>query len=50
MLKKFEVSNYRGFKDTLVWNLADTRDYGYKKSLVENKIAKKTVVFGKNVV
>ncbi len=48
MLKKFEVSNYRGFKDTLVWNLADTRDYGYKKSLVDNKIAKKTVVFGGN--
>ena len=48
MLKKFQVENYRGFKDTLLWDLSDTRDYGFRKNLVENKIAKKSVVFGKN--
>ncbi len=48
MLKKFQVENYRGFKETLLWDLSDTRDYGFHKNLVENKIAKKSVVFGKN--
>lgn len=48
MLKKFQVENYRGFKGTLLWDLSDTRDYGFCKSLVENRIAKKSVVFGKN--
>lgn len=48
MLKKFQVENYRGFKGTLSWDLSDTRDYGFRKDLVENKIAKKSVVFGKN--
>lgn len=48
MLKKFQVENYRGFKDALLWDLSDTRDYGFRKNLVENKIAKKSVVFGKN--
>lgn len=48
MLKKFQVENYRGFKDSLLWDLSDTRDYSYKKELVENKIAKKSVIFGKN--
>jgi len=48
MLKKFEVSNYRGFKDSLVWDLSDTRYYAYKKGLIENKIVKKSVVFGEN--
>ena len=48
MLKKFQVKNYKGFKDTLSWALSDTRDYSFRKNLVENKIAKKTVVFGKN--
>ena len=48
MLKKFQVENYRGFKGSLSWDLSDTRDYGFRKNLVDNKIAKKSVVFGKN--
>ena len=48
MLKKFQVENYKGFKEALLWDLSDTRDYGFRKNLVENKITKKSVVFGKN--
>lgn len=48
MLKKFQVENYRGFKNTLLWDLSDTRDYGFRKKLVDNKIVKKSVVFGRN--
>ena len=48
MLKIFQVENYRGFKNTLLWDLSDTRDYGFRKKLVDNKIVKKSVVFGRN--
>lgn len=48
MLKKFQVENYRGFKDTLSWDLSDTRDYGFQKNLIDNKIVKKSVIFGRN--
>lgn len=48
MLKKFQVENYRGFKNTLLWDLSDTRDYGFRKNLIDNKIVKKSVVFGRN--
>lgn len=48
MLKRFEISNYRGFKRTLVWDLSKTRDYSYKKNLVESKLVKKSVIFGEN--
>lgn len=44
MLKKFEVSNYKGFQAVLSWDLSATRDYAYKKGLVENKIVKKSVI------
>ena len=47
MLKKFQVENYRGFKDTLSWDLSDTRDYGFQKNLIDNKIVKKSVIFGR---
>ena len=36
MLKKFQVENYRGFKNTLLWDLSDTRDYGFRKNLIDN--------------
>lgn len=48
MLKRFEVSNYKGFKNTLTWDLSDTRDYAYKKELVDKKIVKNAIVFGEN--
>ncbi len=48
MLKKFQVENYKGFKGTLTWDLSQTRDYGFNKGLVENKIVKKALIFGKN--
>ena len=47
MLKKFQVVNYRGFKGTLLWDLSDTRDYGFRKNLVENKIAKNLLYLAK---
>lgn len=48
MLKRFEVSNYKGFKDNMVWDLSRTKSYSDKKELVKNKISKNSIVFGKN--
>jgi AAA15 family ATPase/GTPase len=48
MLKRFEVKNYKGFKDNIVWDLRSTRDYSFKNNLVRNKIVTAATVFGKN--
>lgn len=48
MLKRFEVKNYRGFKNTIVWDLSSTRDYSYKNDLVKNRIVNGATVYGKN--
>lgn len=48
MLTRFEVFNYKGFKEPMVWDLSDTRDYSFDKNLIKNKIARSSIVFGKN--
>ena len=49
MLKKFEVQNFKGFKEKLVFDLA-ARDYAFNKTLVQNDIVNKAIVYGKNGV
>ena len=48
MLTRFEVANYKGFKDKIVWDLNTVRDYSFSKNLVKNRTAKNSTVFGKN--
>lgn len=48
MLKKFEVKNFKGFKDKLVFDLSKTHDYVFNKEFIVNGIANKTIVYGKN--
>lgn len=48
MLTRFEVTNYKGFKNTMVWDLSSSRDYSFQKNLIKNKISRCSVVFGKN--
>lgn len=47
MIKRFEVENYKGFSKRLVWDLT-ARDYSYNRSLVQNGIVNKAIVYGKN--
>ena len=47
MLKKFEVKNFKGFKDNLVFDLS-AREYAFNKNLVNNGIVNKAIVYGKN--
>lgn len=48
MLKRFEVRNYKGFKNTTIWDLSSIRTYSNYKYLIKNKISKNTIVYGKN--
>jgi len=47
MLKRFEVKNFKGFKDKLIFDLT-ARDYEFNKNLVVNGIVNKAIVYGKN--
>ena len=47
MLKRFEVENYKGFKDRLVFDLS-AREYAFNKNLVKNGIVNKGIIYGKN--
>lgn len=48
MLKRFEVLNYRGFKNKMVWDLSQTRDYTFYKPLTKNHISNHSIVYGAN--
>lgn len=47
MLKKFEVRNFRGFRDTISLDLS-TRDYSFNAALVRNGLVNKGIIYGKN--
>ena len=47
MLKRFEVKNFKGFKDNLIFDL-ESREYAFNKNLVKNNIVNKTLIYGKN--
>lgn len=49
MLKRFEVTNFKGFESTLVFDLA-ARDYSFNSHLVNCDIVNKAIVYGKNGV
>lgn len=48
MLKKFEVTNFKGFKDKLVLDLTDHRDYEFNSNFIKNDIINKALIYGKN--
>lgn len=47
LLKRFEVENFKGFSEPLIFDLS-ARDYGFNKHLVNNGIVNKAIVYGKN--
>lgn len=47
MLKRFEVTNFKGFKDTLVFDLS-ARDYTFNSGIVKQDIVNKAIIYGKN--
>ena len=47
MLKRFEVENFKGFKDRLILDLT-ARDYKFNEDLAVNGIVNKGIIYGKN--
>lgn len=47
MLERFECTNFKGFKDKIVFDLS-ARDYNFNKDIVKNGLVNKALVYGKN--
>ena len=41
MLKKFEVTNFMGFKDKISLDFSDHKDYEFNKGFIKNNIINK---------
>ena len=50
MLKKFEVTNFKNFKDTLSFDLSKTKSYEFNPKCVKSGIVNKSLVYGYNGV
>lgn len=48
MLRKFEVENFKNFKNKITLNLADVKGYEFSKELIKNNTIRSGVLFGKN--
>ena len=49
MLKEFSVRNFRGFKNTIKFNLT-AKDYEFNSNIIKNGIVNKAIIYGKNGV
>lgn len=49
MIKRFEVENFKGFKNKLTFDLT-AREYTFNKSLIVNGTVNKAIIYGKNGV
>ena len=47
MLKRFEVENFKGFKDRIVFDLS-ARDYSFNQELVGERLVQHALIYGKN--
>lgn len=50
MLKLFEVSGFKNFKDTVRLDFSDVRDYKFNTHCVSNDLISKAIIYGKNAV
>lgn len=50
MLKLFEVSNFKNFKDRITLDCSDVRDYKFNTSCITENMIGKMVVYGKNAI
>ncbi len=48
MLKRFSVSNYRGFKDKLIFDFSDVKRYTFNEYSIKNNLVNTGVIYGKN--
>ncbi len=48
MLKKFQVSNYRNFRDTITIDFGKTGGYHFKQDCLTNQLISKMIIYGRN--
>lgn len=48
MLRKFEVTNYKNFRETLSIDFTNVHDYKYNEYCVKDNLINKMIVYGKN--
>ena len=48
MLKRISIKNFKNFKDEIVFDLTNNRDYQWKDNLVKNNIINKAIIYGQN--
>ena len=48
MLTYFTVKNFKGFKDELVFDLSNTKNYEFSSSAIKNGIVSKALIYGPN--
>ncbi|MBQ6701943.1 MAG: ATP-binding protein [Clostridia bacterium] len=48
MLRKFEVKNYKNFRETLSVDFTNVHDYRYNEYCVKNDLINKMIIYGKN--
>ena len=47
-LKRLSIANYHGFKNEITLDFSATKDYSYNVDLVQNKVVKNALIYGKN--
>jgi AAA15 family ATPase/GTPase len=50
MLTRFEVSGFKNFKNNIVLDFTDVRDYQFNTNCVRDQLLNKIIVYGKNAV
>lgn len=50
MLKLFEVSGFKNFKDKITLDFSDVRDYKFNNACVLNNLLSKIIIYGKNSI
>ncbi|MDD2776330.1 MAG: ATP-binding protein [Gallionella sp.] len=48
MLKRFEVENFKNFKDKFVFDLSETKNYEFNPECVQNGLVNKALIYGVN--
>lgn len=50
MLKKFEVNGFKNFKENIILDFSDVRDYKFNEECIRESLLNKIIVYGKNAV
>lgn len=50
MLRKFEVKNFKNFRDTISIDFTNVHDYRYNEYCVKDNLINKIIIYGKNAV